>query len=53
MHSFVSQFYISDSNLPLSDYLKHCIAQIKLGYSNFEHTIHDKDSLREIYKKPF
>lgn len=53
MHSFVSQIYISDSNLPLSDYLKHCIAQIKLGYSNFEHTIYDKDSLREFIKNHF
>lgn len=53
MPNNISQIFISDSSLPMSDYLTSCVTQIKLAYPTHEHIIYDKNSLREFIEKKF
>jgi mannosyltransferase OCH1-like enzyme len=44
----ISQIFLSDTDQELSPFLRHAVSTVKSAFPNDNHTIYDKDSLRQF-----
>jgi hypothetical protein len=44
----ISQIFLSDTDQELSPFLRHAVSTVKSAFPNDNHTIYDKNSLREF-----